>query len=697
VANGFDSFQCVLDMEAEGIDPRTVESVKISLRVKGDYWIEVLGFSSKNMGAVEDPWPKTETGVIEMPYRDVIEATGNSIEDQGKAKVIEYQYGAARGAVLWGLDVEGNVPYVGYVQAQYAQNPKYKQYPTVSKESIGYSQLAADNPDDPTARTYSEVDGERFDAKLAGENNDKSDSAWFVNLKQRFGKFYLEESFFSVDPGWTTNYLGWGANTDRDATYKIPRTSEGTDQSPWDDGDYSLVEDDDDDDDFPDDDDFDGVLPRADDRDLNGILDYQEDFLIFEADPPIFEQTDDLNNNRVLDNLEDDYDPDYKYGADVKGFHLAASYDILANMIIKLGWLKQNEISSARSANSQYFHLSYERDIPDFGTLYFQNRLVKVKDDIIDYAITLRVGDVDPSEVRDELDFYDALYDTATVQLTYTGIPNLTLIGKYLLSLEKHYEPEDDSKIRIDNPDTEGVDEAIDFMLMDEQLRERRDRKEYQFNGMDPALAFDQANWIPRRYKDATVKFNTFIFKTSYEIPLGKLPIIKYVGENLTLTPMFKWVYEKNWDRDWLDEDGNPTLDPTKVSPTDYESDEYLRFNQNTRETIGLVRLDYSFTPSLNILGGFQYRKLTNKDDGYKEDFLKPWGEDVRTPIRWRNNTKTRIWAIQAINQGEWLGFNIRILVGFQRTEILPTTLPSGETSEKSTSTETYVRAMMGF
>ena len=702
VADGFDSFQCSLNMEEEGIDPRTIKSVKINMKVKGDYWIEVLGFSSKNVGAVEDPWPRTETGVIDMPFRDYIEAPDNDPESQKESKTITYEYGAARGAVLWGVDIEGTVPYLGYVQAQYAENPKYKQYPTVSQEKIGYSQLAADNPDDPTARTFSDTDGEGFEAKLAGENNDGRDKAYFINLKQRFGKFFLEESYFSVDPGWTTTYPGWGANTDRDETYKIPRTSEGQDQSPWDDGDYTLVEDDDDDDDFPDDDDFDGVLPRADDRDLNGILDYQEDFLIFEADPPIFEQTDDLNNNRVLDNLEDDYDPDYKYGEDVKGFHVSGSYDVLANMTVKLGWLKESEISSARRADSKYFQLNYERDIPDFGTLLFQNRLVKVKDDIIDYAITLRVGETEPSEVRDELDFYDALYNTTTVQLMYTGIRNLKLIGKYLLGFEKHYEPGDEDKIRLDDPETE-VDEAIDFMLMDEQLRERRDRKEYSFNGMDPALAFDQANWIPRRYKDTTVKFNTFIFKTSYEIPLGNLPVFKWLGEDLSITPMFKWIYEKNWDRDWLDDEGNPALDPTKTAPTDYESEEYLRFNQNTRESVGLIRLDYVFTPSLNILGGFQYRKLTNKDEGYKNDFLSPWGADVRTPIRWRSDTKKRIWAIQAINQGEWLGFNIRILVGFERTEILPTPLPflddegNPMTRPKSTSTETSVRAMMGF
>jgi len=694
-ANGFDSFQCVLDMEKEGVDVRTVQSVVIEMKIKGDYWIEVLGFSSKNKGAVEDPWPKTETGAIEMPFRDVIEATGNNPDDQNKSKIVTYEYGAARGAALWGVDMEGNIPYLGFIQGQYSMNPKYKQYPTVSKDKIDYSQKNADNPDDPTARTFSEVDGNRFESKIAGSDNKASDKAWFLNLKQRFGKFFLEESLFSIDPGWTTTYIGFGGNTDRDETYKIPRTSETTDSAPWDEDNYNLVEDDDDEDDFPDNDDFDGVLPRADDRDLNGILDYQEDFLAFEADPPVFEQTEDLNNNRVLDNLEDDYDPDYKYGADVNGYHIAGSYDVLANLTFKLGWLNEGQISSARKTNSKYAQLNYERDIPDFGTFLFQNRLVRVQDDIIDYAIALRVGETEPTEVRDELDFYNAMYNTTTLQLQYTGIPRLKLITKYLLSFEKHYEPDAKDKIRPDDPSTADFDESVDFMLMDEQLRASRDQREYAFNGMDPKLAFDQANWIPRKYKDTTVKFNTFIFKTSYEIPFGKLPIIKLLNQDMTLTPMWKWVMERNWDRTWDPE--NPPLDPTKVSPTDYESEEYLRFNQNTRETIGLLRLDYVFTPSLNILGGFQYRRLMNKDGNYKLRFLKPWGEDVKTPIRWRADSKKRIWALQAINQGEWLGFNIRVLVGFKQTTILPTILPTGKKKPSTTSNETYVRALMGF
>ena len=99
------------------------------------------------------------------------------------------------------------------------------------------------------------------------------------------------------------------------------------------------------------------------------------------------------------------------------------------------------------------------------------------------------------------------------------------------------------------------------------------------------------------------------------------------------------------------------------------------------------VRLDYQFTQKMNILGGFQYRKFTNRDGNFKE-YLTKFPEDEAIPILFRPDLRTRIFEIQAINRGEWLGFNIVILAGFRRTTIL---------LERTTSNTTFVRAMMGF
>ena len=112
-----------------------------------------------------------------------------------------------------------------------------------------------------------------------------------------------------------------------------------------------------------------------------------------------------MNNNGVIDSLEDDFEPQYEYGIDRKGYHIVASYDLLDNLTLKVGWLNESEISSRRQNNSKYMHLIYQRDIPDFGTMLFQNRFVRVRDDIPEYSITLRPGELDANQESDELDF----------------------------------------------------------------------------------------------------------------------------------------------------------------------------------------------------------------------------------------------------------------------------------------------------
>ncbi|RKY03509.1 hypothetical protein DRP77_05970, partial [Candidatus Poribacteria bacterium] len=714
VANGFDSFQYVLDLEElvrEGFieDIRTVKSIEFEMEVAGDYYIEVVGYSHENEGDPTGPWLlMDEFGRILMPFRDVIQAEGNvgqegdfiaspekraAIEmnpEKWNKKTIRYKYGAARGAAIYGVDIEGTIPKLNvYVNAQYAINVKYKQYPTVSKENIDFGLLETYDPNDPTAiPPFSACDGEKFSAKLGGKNNDQYEKAWFVHLKGRFTENILAEaSFYHIDPGYTTTYFGLGANTDRDEVYRLPRSGEapGETAPPIDEGNYWLIEDDDDNDDWPDSEDYDGVLPRADDRDMNGILDYQEDFLIFEADPPIFSDIVDLNHNRVIDTLEDDYEPDYPYGIDRKGFHITINWDILENLTLKLGWLNEKQVSSARKNDTKYLHIIYQRDIPDFGTILFQNRLEFVRDSIPDYTITLRPGEIEPSEVTDALDFYNARVNTTTLQFMYTAIPNLTLETKLLLVFQKQYEPSDEEAIRLDDPETEEIDERIDFRYPEQQIRASGEMREYPFYP-DPELLFNKANWKDRRYPDRSIRQNTWIFKTKYEIPLGNLPILERLGEELTLTPMFKYIYTKNWDRkpeEMYQPPGSEkiyALNYRLYGPTHPMTEEYLRYNQDSREIVELIRLDYQFTQRMTIIGGFQFRRFINKDkyfENYLDIFRKAQGEALRVSELYRPTMKTRTLVIQALNRGEWMGFNVVILLEFRHRTDLKTHVSS--------------------
>ena len=749
IVDGFNKMKYDLVFADHDIEPRTVQSVVFDIVVAGDYNIAVIGVSEANK-AESDPeiqeWIKTEDGHIQMPYRDVIQAPGNYgqsseyISDranlvdnpdkwtgEGRPRKIRYRYGAARAALLYGLDLEGTIGNV-FVRAHYSINGKYKQYPTIPKDQIGFSRLKTtiigeDGEEetgisiDPATGlpldgngipTYSETEGERFEARLGGDGTDESgdgemgrETAWFVHLKSRFGKLYLEGVYYHIDPGYTTTYLNFGSNTDRDQPYSLERTPESqAERDPWDEVNYALIEDDDDDDDWPDDIDFDGVLPRADDRDQNGVLDFQEDFLIFDADPPVFTDLVDLNNNGTIDSLEDDFEPQYEYGVDRAGYHVFAEYDLLDNLSLKVGWLNENEVSSRRQNDSKYLHVTYQRDIPDFGTVLFQNRFVRVRDDIPDYTITLRVGELEPVQISDELDFYNARVNTTTLQFLYTAVPNLTLEAKFLVVLQKQFEQDEEGAVFLDvegsgeEGDPLNADQRVDFMVPIEQVRAAGERREFPFypdhginalNPEDPGLIYDSENWKKRRYPERDIRNQQTILKARYEIPLGDLPFVDRIGEDLTLTPMVKYIWDRAFDRG-AEEIGD-ALNPRLFVPTDDEPVEYLRFNRRSREDVLGVRLDYQFTQRMNILGGFQYRKFTNRDNNFKQ-YLTNFPEDEDVPVLFRPDLRTRIFEVQAINRGEWLGFNIVILAGYRRTTIL---------LDHTTSNTTFVRAMMGF
>ena len=768
IAEGFNKMRSTLDLtrmefiklsNGEAVepgehDPRTVKNVEFVMDVAGDYNIVVIGFSEANKS--DDPlaaeWIKTEDGHIEMPYRDVLQAPGNygrsdhytsdrknlryrpsQWEGEGAPRKVRYQYGAARAGVLYGIDLEGTL-FNTFIRAHYSINGKFKQYPTIPQDQIGFSRLNPEieganitisdggTPEDPSddlpvdangIPTYSVAEGERFEAKLNGDPDDDGnmgrETAWFVNLKQRYGKLLLEGTLYHIDPGYTTTYYNFGANDARDATYSLDRTPEsGAEVLPFDEINYSLVEDDDDDDDWPDSIDFDGVLPQADDRDQNGVLDFQEDFLIFEADPPVFDDLVDENNNGVVDSLEDDFEPQYEYGINREGYHIKASYDLLDNMTLKLGWLNESEVSSQRKNDSKYAHLTYQRDVPDFGTILFQNRFVRVDDDIPDYSITLRPGELDATQESDFLDFFKTRVNVTSLQFLYSAIPNLTLETKFLVDWRKQLALDEDDAIALDvfhgnedpkDPETV-IDDRVDFMVLDEQVRADGDRKSYPFypdhglNPLDPedvGLIYDQENWIPRRFQEKTVRNQITIIRAKYEIPLGDLPGVDRIGEDLTLTPMAKYIWTRAFDHTTDDIKNNiyiNPLDPTKFEPDAPEVIEYLRFNKRSREDVLGVRLDYQFTQRMNILGGFQYRKFTNRDQNIKTylDFFREL--DAEIPILFRPDLRTRIFEVQSISRGEWQGFNIVILAGFRRTTIL---------LDRTTSNTTFVRAMMGF
>ena len=751
IVTGFNKMKYEFNFNDRKIDPRSVMSVVFDMIVAGDYNIAVIGFSRANQ-ANDAPelqeWIKTTDGHIQMPYRDIIQAPGNYgqsaeyIENrnklkgnpslwtgEGRPRKVRYRYGAARAATLYGIDLKGRIGNV-FIRTHYSINGKHKQYPTIPKDKVGYSrkQTTVKTSDGDQASgvtydrttglyldsngipTYSDTEGKRFEAFLGGDGTDiKTDGklgrekAWFIHLESRFDKLHLEGVLFHIDPGYTTNYLNFGTNPNRGEPFTIDKNVEQVNLpqeiDTWDVFTYILVEDDDDGDGWPDDIDFDNVIPRTDDRDQNGVLDYHEDFLIFDADPPVFKGIIDLNNNGITDTIEDDLEPQYEYGIDRHGYHINAKYDVLNNLSLQIGWLNESEVSSNRINNSKYAHLIYDRDIPEFGSISFQNRFVRVQDDIPDYTITLPVGEINTVDINDELDYYNARVNTTTLQCIYTAVKNLTLEVKALVVMQKQLEHDKSYALFTDveyDPDTEKfeADERIDFMVPKNQIRESLERRvspfypDHGLNPLDPSdtgLIYDKNNWKKRRYPERNIRNQLTILKGRYEIPLSDLPPIDRLSVDIVLTPMFKYVWDRAFDR--TAEEIPKTLNPKLFNPTDVEVVEYLRFNRRSREDILGVRLDYHFSPKIKLLGGFQYRKFVNRDENFKK-YLQKYPVDTPIPRLYRPDLRTRILEIQSISRGQWLGFTTIILAGVRRTTNL---------LRDTVTNSMYIRVIAGF
>jgi hypothetical protein len=272
---------------------------------------------------------------------------------------------------------------------------------------------------------------------------------------------------------------------------------------------YSLVEDNDDKDEFPENGrcrysnyamnfgnpgdpwfgkqgDPDGSIPESYDRNKNGIWDYKEDFLSYEADPPESKILFDRNNNGIPDEVEDDAYPDYPYvpsyylpgeryyryddidgkwetkWADsmthkgLAGGHLYSRFNILQNIDITLGGVidqsqektfqntydivsgvAQSQEYGWEKAMSLYLFAHYKKDIARDKYLIIEDLVRKVQDNIPNHTVNFMVDQVSGSAnyylVPDDLSYRDMFGNAFRAEFSFfqnRGF-NFTSSGKY--------------------------------------------------------------------------------------------------------------------------------------------------------------------------------------------------------------------------------------------------------------------------
>lgn len=239
---------------------------------------------------------------------------------------------------------------------------------------------------------------------------------WYLNAVKSVDGFYglsLAGELFRLDPryggGHNSRRGGLVLYTDKGGTGFESMTAE-----------YPLVEDNDDGDRYADDNANDypfataleaGVYPGLDedndnipddDRNANGIPDYQEAFLLYYSDPQEFVYGLDLNNNGVIDARENDNKPDYPYDRDRKGYHLTATLSPWPGLEVGLGRYRMKTVASSERAVSTYGVAAYELESPRWGRVRLNHDTKRVRDSIPDsvyvFDPTRNITPLDPPD-----------------------------------------------------------------------------------------------------------------------------------------------------------------------------------------------------------------------------------------------------------------------------------------------------------
>ena len=239
---------------------------------------------------------------------------------------------------------------------------------------------------------------------LGGERSHRTAGAWYIDLNRSFGPVTLRSEYTKIDPFYTAaNFIDDNDDENPHADSREPEI---------------LIA---------------GNSPN--DLDGDGIKDWEDDFLLFQADSPKFRlglrrESMDFNNNGQPDNLEDDSKPNYRedYEEGSKGHHtyMRVELPFVEGLSLIPGYYEKMLISEKKSARGWYNVLAYTpRAIPNFGTVMFRYTIRRAHDIIPDDVI------VHGEKVKDELALQNYLGNIFTMIADYKNVENLTLRSKF--------------------------------------------------------------------------------------------------------------------------------------------------------------------------------------------------------------------------------------------------------------------------
>ena len=304
----------------------------------------------------------------DTPFQTQVRAAGE-VRDFSNRREVVFDYGLTTGQTIFGFDLEAT--FVGLkVRAEYERNLLYRSFPV-----------------------------------LLGRHGTERDAAWYVNVLKDVGPWEIGGEVFRIGPRY-----GGGYDSRRGGVrLYTDLAGESQDQQVL--SEYPLVDDNDDNDRYADDNLRDypngpeiesGVFPGLDedndnipddDKNANGVPDFEEPFLLYFSDPQEFVYGIDLNNNGVIDERENDNKPDYPYDRDRRGLHGFIALPGWRGLAGGVGYYRQEEIAAPGRAVSRYGRVAYRFDVPRWGRVQFNHDSKRVQDTVPDSVFIYRAGE----------------------------------------------------------------------------------------------------------------------------------------------------------------------------------------------------------------------------------------------------------------------------------------------------------------
>ena len=287
---------------------------------------------------------------------------GGEVSDGSNTRELVIDYGLNSGQTLYGMDFAADLAGLK-LRGEVSKNTLYRKYPIISGRSLRHDTQAWYLQ---AVRTFPRLRQLSFGAE-------------FFHLGPRYGGGYDSRR------GGVVLYSDFGG--------------EGTDPVV---AEFPLVDDNDDNDRYSDDNKNDypgsfdleaGVYPGLDedndnipddDRNANGIPDFEEPFLLYHSDPQEFVYGLDLNNNGVIDVRENDNKPDYPYDRDRRGRHYSVAAQPLPKLEVGAGHYRIRALADPGRTVSTYLRAAYSYTHLDRLEVELNHDSKRVKDTIPD-------------------------------------------------------------------------------------------------------------------------------------------------------------------------------------------------------------------------------------------------------------------------------------------------------------------------